>query len=33
VIFFSSDGVILGTNIQFLNIGIAIIGAVLVAIQ
>ena len=31
--FFSSHGVILGTNIQFLNIWIAIIGAVVVAIQ
>jgi uncharacterized membrane protein len=31
--FFSSRGVILGTNIQFLNIWIAIIGAVVVAIQ
>ena len=33
VMFFSSHGVILGTNIQFLNIWIAIIGAVVVAIQ
>ena len=33
VMFFSSDGVILGTNIQLLNIWIAIIGAVVVAIQ
>ena len=33
VIFFSSHGVILGTNIQFLSIWIAIIGAVVVAIQ
>src|SRR5205807_2498253 len=33
VMFFSSDGVIMGTNIQFLNIWIAIIGAVVVAIQ
>jgi hypothetical protein len=33
VMFFSSPGVILGTNIQFLNIWIAIIGAVVVAIQ
>ena len=31
--FFSSHGVILGTNIQFLSIWIAIIGAVVVAIQ
>ena len=33
VMFFSFDGVILGTNIQFLSIWIAIIGAVVVAIQ
>jgi hypothetical protein len=33
VMFFSSHGVILGMNIQFLNIWIAIIGAVVVAIQ
>jgi hypothetical protein len=33
VMFSSSHGVILGTNIQFLNIWIAIIGAVVVAIQ
>ena len=33
VMFFSSHGVILGTNIQFLSIWIAIIGAVVVAIQ
>jgi hypothetical protein len=33
VMFFSSQGVILGTNVQFLNIWIAIIGAVVVAIQ
>jgi hypothetical protein len=33
VIFFSSHGVIIGTNIQFLSIWIAIIGAVVVAIQ
>jgi hypothetical protein len=33
VMFFSSHGVILGTNIDFLNIWIAIIGAVVVAIQ
>jgi hypothetical protein len=33
VMFFSSHGVILGTNIQFVNIWIAIIGAVVVAIQ
>ena len=33
VIFFSSHGDILGTNIQFLSIWIAIIGAVVVAIQ
>ena len=33
VMFFSSYGVILGMNIQFLNIWIAIIGAVVVAIQ
>jgi hypothetical protein len=33
VMFFSSRGVILGMNIQFLNIWIAIIGAVVVAIQ
>jgi len=31
--FFSSHGVILGTNIRFLSIWIAIIGAVVVAIQ
>jgi hypothetical protein len=31
--FFSTHGVILGMNIQFLNIWIAIIGAVVVAIQ
>ena len=31
--FFSSHGVILGTNIQFLSIWIAILGAVVVAIQ
>ena len=31
--FFSSHGVILGTNIQFLSIWIAIIGAVVVALQ
>ena len=33
VMFFSSHGVILGANIQFLSIWIAIIGAVVVAIQ
>jgi hypothetical protein len=33
VIFFSFHGVILGVNIQFLSIWIAIIGAVVVAIQ
>jgi len=33
VIFFSSHAVILGANIQFLGIWIAIIGAVVVAIQ
>jgi hypothetical protein len=33
VMFFSSHGVVLGMNIQFLNIWIAIIGAVVVAIQ
>jgi hypothetical protein len=33
VMFFSSHEVILGTNIQFLSIWIAIIGAVVVAIQ
>ena len=33
VMFFSSHGVILGTNIQFLSIWIAIIGAVVVALQ
>ena len=33
VMFFSSHGVIFGMNIQFLNIWIAIIGAVVVAIQ
>jgi uncharacterized membrane protein len=33
VMFFSSHGVILGTKIQFINIWIAIIGAVVVAIQ
>jgi hypothetical protein len=33
VMFFSFHGVILGTNIQFLSIWIAIIGAVVVAIQ
>lgn len=33
VMFFSSNGVILGANIQFLSIWIAIIGAVVVAIQ
>jgi hypothetical protein len=33
VMFFSPYGVILGMNIQFLNIWIAIIGAVVVAIQ
>jgi hypothetical protein len=33
VMFFSAHGVILGMNIQFLNIWIAIIGAVAVAIQ
>src|SRR5262249_9052549 len=33
VMFFSFDGVILGTSIQFLSIWIAIIGAVVVAIQ
>jgi hypothetical protein len=33
VMFFSSHGVILGTNIDFLNIWIAIIGAVVIAIQ
>ena len=33
VMFFSSRGVILGANIQFLSIWIAIIGAVVVAIQ
>ena len=33
VMFFSSHGVFLGMNIQFLNIWIAIIGAVVVAIQ
>jgi hypothetical protein len=33
VMFFSSHGVILGMNIQFINIWIAIIGAVVVAIQ
>ena len=33
VTFFSFQGVILGMNIQFLNIWIAIIGAVVVAIQ
>jgi hypothetical protein len=33
VMFFSTHGVILGMNIQFLNIWIAIIGAVVVAIQ
>ena len=33
VMFFSFQGIILGTNIQFLNIWIAIIGAVVVAIQ
>jgi hypothetical protein len=33
VMFFSSHGVILGMNIQFLTIWIAIIGAVAVAIQ
>jgi len=31
--FFSSHGVILGTNIDFLTIWIATIGAVVVAIQ
>jgi len=31
--FFSSHGVILGTNIQFLSIWIAMIGAVVVALQ
>ena len=33
VMFFSFQGIILGTNIQFLSIWIAIIGAVVVAIQ
>jgi len=33
VMFFSSHGVILGASIQFLSIWIAIIGAVVVAIQ
>jgi hypothetical protein len=33
VMFFSSSGVILRTNIQFLNVWIAIIGAVVAAIQ
>jgi hypothetical protein len=33
VMFFSFHGVILGANIQFLSIWIAIIGAVVVAIQ
>ena len=33
VMFFSFDGAILGTNIQFLSIWIAIIGAMVVAIQ
>jgi hypothetical protein len=33
VMFFSSHGVILGMNVQFLSIWIAIIGAVVVAIQ
>jgi hypothetical protein len=33
VMFFSSSGVILRTNMQFLNIWIAIIGAVVAAIQ
>jgi hypothetical protein len=33
VMFFSSHGVIFGMNIQFLNIWIAIFGAVVVAIQ
>jgi len=33
VMFFLSDGLILGMNIQFLTVWIAIIGAVVVAIQ
>ena len=33
VMFFLYDGLILGMNIQFLNVWIAIIGAIVVAIQ